>query len=163
MVRRKWGSTADALANIDAVRGFINSSAVGQPLNWTGIAPLDLQVGSACVLGRCIGVDAASAAMLRLKGGQIFPSTFPPTCGAACTPLAGYEWLALDTQWTGRTGNSSAGARIYSTTKATLKKSTAVSSALPTSMKLTVPTESPCIVENATRFSGYWLCIHQRN
>ena len=40
--------------------------------------------------------------MLQLKGAvfflvffcaQIFPSTSPPKCGAACAPLADYEWL----------------------------------------------------------------------
>ena len=157
MVRKRWVSTADALAHIDQVRAFINSSAVGQPLNWTGVAPMDLQVGAACVLGRCVGVDAASAVVLQLKGAQIFPSTFPPKCGAACAPLADYEWLALDSQWT---TNTSVGSRIYSTGPSVLKKSTAVSSALPTVMKLTVPVDAPCIVSNMTKFSHYWLCIH---
>ena len=157
MLRKRWASTSDALANIATVRSFLNSSSVGQPLNWSNVAPLDVQEGSACVLGRCIGVDGASVAELKRSGVPVFPTAFPPTCGTSCPPLADYEWLALDSQWT---TNTSVGSRIYSTTKAALKKSTAVSYALPASMKLTVNSNTPCILSNMTKFDHYWLCIH---
>ena len=51
-VRERWASTGDALANIKAVRGFLNSSAVGQPLNWTDLPPSDTQVSC---LSTCSG------------------------------------------------------------------------------------------------------------
>ena len=35
-----------------------------------------------------------------------------------------------------------------------------VSSALPPAMKLIVPNDTPCILENTTKFDHYWLCIH---
>jgi hypothetical protein len=94
---------------------------------------MDVQVGAACVFGRCIGVDAVGAALLKKTGVQLFPTTFPPQCNGQCKPLADYEWLALDNQWT---SNSSAGSpRMYSTVQTVLKKSTAVAYALPTFMK----------------------------
>jgi hypothetical protein len=157
MVRKQWRSTEDALANIQEVRAFLNSSAVGTPLNWTNVPPLITQVGSACVLGRCIGVSATSAASLNKTGVHVFPSTFPPQCDATCKPLADFEWLALDNQWT---TNTSVGSRIYSTERVSLKKSTANSNALPLSMKLSLSSNTPCIIENMTKFESYWLCIH---
>ena len=113
------------------------------------------------MLERCVGVNAASAAVLNRTGAHIFPTTFPPQCGAAaCAPLADFEWLALDSQWT---TNTSVGSRIYAKAKAVLKKSTAVSSALPTSMKLTVGRGAPCILSSLTKFSNYWLCVHHHH
>lgn len=39
MVTKKWADTATALQNIQELRKFLNSSAVGTPLNWTGKDP----------------------------------------------------------------------------------------------------------------------------
>ena len=157
MARRGWRGTDEALTRITELRAFLNSSAVGQPLNWTAVPPLDEQVGAACVLGRCVGVDAADAATLTRAGVHVFPPTFPPQCAAACAPLADYEWLALDNQWT---ANTSVGSRIYSLETTFLKKSTAISSALPVSQKLKVLQGTPCILANTTKVGHYWLCVH---
>merc|ERR1711972_155389 len=62
MVQNNWTDTKDALANVHKVRTFLNSSRVGQPLNWTGLTPLPPStIGTTCVFGRCIGLDPAGA------------------------------------------------------------------------------------------------------
>jgi hypothetical protein len=39
MLMRGWHDTSDAYANVAVVRSYLNSSKVGQPLDWTGLPP----------------------------------------------------------------------------------------------------------------------------
>ena len=79
--------------HIAELRAFLNSTAVGQPLDWSDLPPADLADGSVCELDRCFGVDARAANM------SAHHHAGSETCGAAggapnCTALAPSEWLA---------------------------------------------------------------------
>jgi len=100
MVRNKW-STADALREITQLQTFLNSSAVGTPLDWTSLPPVDTPDGTVCELGRCFEVDAAAAKKSTHHHDD-------KTCGgseggAGCIALAQDEWLANAQFWTSNT------------------------------------------------------------
>jgi len=152
MARRGWNSS-EALTHIDEVRAFLNSSAVGQPLNWTGLLPAgDVAVGNVCALGRCLSVDAAGAK----AGGKLYNDS---ACESNCQELASYEWLANADYWT-VPSDAKAGSYVYSTRPTVLKKSTANSGTLMPDMLLNVGDNAPCILVSGQRFDNYWLCVH---
>ena len=136
------------------MRAFLNSSAVGQPLNWTGLLPPDITVGSVCALDRCLSVDRNGAKAA--GGGTVYNDS---KCESHCQALASYEWLANADFWSVPPGTK-AGSHIYSTQATVLKKSTAQSHDLPSNMVLGVGANAPCILVSAQRFDNYWLCIH---
>ena len=135
MLQRQWRDTATALEHIAEVRAFLNSSAVGQPLEWTNLPPPPPPpAGSTCALSRCIGIDAAAA---KLPHVRVFPTD--DTCAKECAPLASYEWLANvhSGQWATKNGEPiKPGVRVYAGVSTWLKKSTEVSSGLPADQKL---------------------------
>jgi hypothetical protein len=52
MVQKRWNTTSAALANIAEVQAFLNSTKVGQPLDWTNLPPpTPPPVGTTCALG----------------------------------------------------------------------------------------------------------------
>ena len=161
MVRRGWNSTAAALAQIGAVRAFLNSSHVGQPLEWAGLPTPEPPVSSTCAsLGRCFSVDAAGAKAAAERGFATYNLTHgsAPRCEAACPPLAADEWLAAAALFT---SNSSVGAAIYATQPTYLKKSTANSLWLDRATQLLRVSEGePCFLLATQIFAGYWACRH---
>ena len=157
MLREAWTDTRQAYANIRKVQAFLNSSVVGQPLDWTGLPPPPKAPTTTCALQRCIGLDPAAA---NRTHSPTYANDTALTCKAACQPLAGYEWLANAAYWTEPTTHGGR-SYIYSKSPTTLKKSTALSGTLPPDEVLQVGQDQPCILEaNATLFEGYWLCIH---
>lgn len=57
MLQRGWQSTEEAEAHVDELQRFINSTLIGQPLDWaTGDEP-PLAVGYVCWEQRCFQVD----------------------------------------------------------------------------------------------------------
>jgi hypothetical protein len=161
MVRKQWKDTGRALANIGELRAFLNSSAVGQPLEWSNLPPPPPPpAGTTCALARCVGIDTAAAKAP--DHGKIYKPDDNMVCEKECVPLASFEWLANAVQW--QTNNSEPikpGIRIYSKIATWLKKSTEISSGLHgNDQRLHVSEDAPCIVVNATMFDGYILCIH---
>eukprot|EP00039_Didymoeca_costata_P030882 m.31913 g.31913 ORF g.31913 m.31913 type:complete len:681 (+) comp8360_c0_seq1:75-2117(+) len=152
MVKNNW-TVSDALNNYAEVQKFLNSSVIGQPLNWSDLKPEDLPVGSACELGRCLSVDKAGAN----KSTHFHNDSVCGNSTTDCTPLASYEWLANMEFWD---GDIKAGNRIYAKQDTVLKKSTAVSGFLPPNEVLAVTVGSPCIVVANHTFVDYALCIH---
>ena len=144
MVRNQWTS-ADAYTNVDAVRSFLNSTTIGQPLDWSG-APPSGQRGYSCQLGRCIGVD------------QRTKNPCPgPTCEGKCSAMARNEWLAYKTYWKREENN------VIAATQATLlKKSTANSGVLPQNETLRVDAGAACQLVNTTElYEDYYLCAYK--
>ena len=58
MVRRQWKGTALALTNVQVVRQFLNSSAVGQPLVWNSTSIVFLRISAGTVI-LCVTVAGA--------------------------------------------------------------------------------------------------------
>ena len=152
MVRQGWTST-DAFAHISTVQKFLNSTAVGQPLDWAALPPEDNAIGSVCELQRCLSVDHAGAAAAH---GRVYNDS---QCSSHCEGLQSYEWLANDDFWS-LPHNATPGTVIRSIQPTVLKKSTAYSGTLPPDMVHKVGNNAPCILVSAERFDGYWLCIH---
>ena len=83
------------------VQKFLNSSAVGTPLDWTDLPAVDRPDGTVCELGRCFEVDAEAA-------NKSAHHHTDETCGgseggAGCTALGQDEWLANEQFWTSNT------------------------------------------------------------
>ena len=161
MLRRRWDDTASALSNVQEVRAFLNSSAVGQPLAWTNLPPPPPPpAGTSCALSRCIGIDTAAA---KIAKGPVYKHDPSMTCEKECTPLAPPEWLAnmRAGKWATKNGEPlKPGVRIYAGSSTFLKKSTEVSGGLSADQKVHIGLGAPCIVVNTTLFDGYLLCIH---
>ena len=162
MLRKNWSDTAAALVNVKEVRAFLNSSAVGQVLEWTDLPPPPPPpAGTTCALSRCIGIDSAA---VKYATGKIYKDDPAQVCAKECAPLADYEWLANVQAGKWATNNSEPlkpGVRVYAGASTWLKKSTEESGGLRTAgEKLHAPLGDPCIVVNATLFDGYLLCIH---
>jgi hypothetical protein len=144
MVRNGW-TTADAYSHIDAVRSYLNSSAIGQPLEWAGAAATG-QAGYACQLGRCIGVDERTKARCP-----------EPTCNHQCRELAPNEWLAYSEYWK-REANDT----LVATQVTVLKKSTTSAQQLPPNETLRVNAEAHCQLLNTTsEYESYFLCAYE--
>ena len=100
MLRNKLGTTTQALQQVQQLRAFLNSSAVGQPLDWapSSVPYVDGQVGFVCAPGYgtqpvCIGADASLA---NQTGARIWKTA---SCGGACRALADDQWLANKAYW----------------------------------------------------------------
>ena len=142
MVRKQW-STQDAYDNVQTVRAFLNSSAVGQPLLWSESGDLPpLQKGYACELDRCIGVDYDAT--------PLYPSN---TCKQQCPALAEDEWLANMDFW-----SKDGDAKIKAVSSTKLKKSIANSQVLPSSEVKDVPANTVCTLVGQAQFRGYVVC-----
>lgn len=142
MVQKEW-STLDAYNNVQTVRAFLNSSAVGQPLLWKENGDLPpLQTGWTCELQRCIGVD--------FKASPLYPNN---TCDTQCQALADDEWLANMPYWS-KDGDD----KIIAIADTKLKKSTANSQVLPDEEVKNVPTGTVCTLVTQEEFEGYALC-----
>lgn len=142
MVRHDWTSS-DAFTNVNEVRAFLNSSAVGQPLVWTPPNELPpLQTGYTCALSRCIGITTHPS--------DLYPTD---TCNNTCTALADDEWLANMMFWT-RTATN----QIRAVSSTLLKKSTAQSSVLPADKLLAVPMDALCTLVDNDVYEGYMAC-----
>lgn len=181
------------LDNIAELQAFLNSSEVGQPLNWTGLPTPDAAVGATCALQRCLSVDATAA---RKAPGPVFPNGTCPSIEMlddhlekTCAPLASDEWLANADFWgvvnasdpqmigiarrvteeevfsasprsTKSKANSATTSKVIRALQSTvLKKSTANSQFLPQDQLLLVPQGTECVLQNDTKFAGYWLCV----
>jgi hypothetical protein len=172
MVQRGWDSTSDALAHVDEVRKYLNSSAVGQPLEWSSLPTPEPPVATTCGgLGRCFSVDARGVAAAHTAGLPVYnESVTAPKCGGECPPLAADEWLALSSMWSLDGATARVGATLHATTSTTLKQSTAGSQWLDRS---TCPGPgracgctkwprsrrgAPCVLTAANTFDGYWAC-----
>lgn len=161
MVRNGWNDTVDAYKHIDDVQTWLNSSVIGQPLQWSRLPPMPPpEVGSTCALSRCIGVDASSAKIAK----KIYVNDTSLVCNKACKAMADYEWLANMSPGNGWVTNNSEplkpGVRIYASKATWLKKSTAMAMVLPKEQRLRVESGAPCIVVGVAQFDGYLLCIH---
>ena len=152
MARQGWTSS-DALAHISTVQMFLNSTAVGQPLEWAGLPPEDDMVGDVCALQRCLSVDRAGA---NAAHGHVYNDS---KCALNCAGLQSYEWLANADFWDAPK-NVTAGTVIHSNQPTVLKKSTANSHTLPPNMVWQVGHDAPCRLVSPEKFDNYWLCIH---
>ena len=131
-----------------ALQRFLNSSAIGQPLDWT--PPHNLpptQIGFSCTHNRCIGVD-------RDIGGAVFPNN---TCSGACPQLTSNEWLANKGFWAPSGSNE-----IVSTSTTILKKSIANSQVLPSWEILPVDRGVKCSLSTSELILGYYLCTYNQ-
>eukprot|EP00052_Salpingoeca_macrocollata_P019408 m.161088 g.161088 ORF g.161088 m.161088 type:complete len:646 (-) comp20959_c0_seq3:25-1962(-) len=143
MLENGLNTTREVYERITLFQAYLNSSIIGQPLNWTmGTLPPS-QIGYVCALGRCVGVAA------RDPKHKLYPDD---TCGGICQALGTGEWLANMEFW------SVSGNVITATTDTVLKKSTALSSTLPPDMKVAVTTGTKATLLDDTRFDGYMLC-----
>ncbi|KAA0155793.1 hypothetical protein FNF31_06035 [Cafeteria roenbergensis] len=150
--RGRMADTAELLQDDAAqLRTFVNSTAVGQPLDWTGGASEDPQIGYQCqpfgTLGRCVGVDQPH----RNSSEPVEPDA---TCAARCPALAKNEWLADGAFWT----KPDASGDIHALVATLLKKSVAQSVVLPPSEVASAPAGTPCRVLADGMTRGYWLC-----
>lgn len=153
MARNGWTST-DALMHVRQVQNFLNSSAVGQPLQWTGLPPATLPVGWVCELDRCLHVGESGADATR---GKVYNTS---TCGNQCNPLAGDEWLASDADWLPW---HTAEDNIRATLATSLKKSTVPAQQLPPSRTRSVAAGTLCRKLAATTFDDHFLCTPEVN
>ena len=152
MARNGW-SSADALANIAQVRAYLNSSSVGQPLDWTGLSPMPTPVGSACELGRCISVDANAAKMSKNFHNGSFTCGASPSPPQGCSLLGSDEWLANKDFWSAPDQGA-----IIASQNTVLKKSTAYSAVLPPDQLLAADVGTKCELIAPEAFAGYFLC-----
>lgn len=142
MVRHGW-TTRDVSFHVNELQTFLNSSAIGQPLEWEEGPIPDPQVGWGCYLQRCIGVTSNS--------GTIYPNS---TCNQDCPELASNEWLANDAYWS----LDSSSQFIVSIQNTKLKKSLANSQSIPPWELLEVPMDARCNLVTIAKVDGYWIC-----
>eukprot|EP00730_Choanoeca_flexa_P013337 TRINITY_DN5212_c0_g1_i2.p1 TRINITY_DN5212_c0_g1~~TRINITY_DN5212_c0_g1_i2.p1 ORF type:complete len:656 (+),score=135.69 TRINITY_DN5212_c0_g1_i2:31-1998(+) len=147
MLRNNW-TTKDALDNIASVKQYLNSSAIGQPLEWRIVDPNHAQIGYQCAtsIGRCVGVDK------NVTHTAVYPNN---TCHDECRGLADNEWLALDQFWSLVPGTDYIQPIEPSTL---LKKSIANSQVLPASEVKSVDEQTKAKLVTSTKFEGYYLC-----
>ncbi len=146
MLQRGFNSTQSLLANVAPLQAFLNSSAVGQPLQWVNGPLPPPQIGYVCGFGGdvCFGVDDR-------YNYTLYNSS---SCDSVCAPIAADQWLANMDYWTEKAGVLTASAATY------LKKSTALSSILPPSELLAVNAGFTCtLVSEAEYPEGYKLCV----
>jgi hypothetical protein len=152
MVRERWTSS-DALAHVQQLQDFLNSTAVGAPRVWSGVGKG--YVDSVCGLGRCFGVlpscHWASCQSFNTSYCGVSPRLVP-----SCQALASDEWLANADFWTRNV--TKVGESIFAVQATVLKKSTAGSSTLPPSELLRVPAGVACRLLSPKAWGGYWLC-----
>lgn len=152
MVLRGW-STADLVNNAQVVRAWLNSSAIGQPLDWAHLptpqpAPDTYLCAAFGAQTRCLNTDQA-----HIPSGN--PTVYnTSTCNSACSPMAADEWIANDQYWS----QPSATNRISALQDTKLKKSFADSQVLPPEDVLPVSQGTPCKLVSAVENQDYWLC-----
>jgi len=147
MVRNGWTSQ-DALDNIATVQAYLNSSAIGQPLEWTIQNPQKAQIGYQCApgIGRCVGVDHD------VTNTSVYKNS---TCSRQCQALADDEWLALRQFWDIVPGTNVIQPNVPNTV---LKKSIANSQVLPSNELLPVTQNTKALLLTNTTFDEYFLC-----
>ena len=93
---------------------------------------------------------------------RVFKNDTSMTCERTCAPMASFEWLADSSFWALPAGVEAPapGMRITSIEATFLKKATTNSASLPVSQKHRVGPGSHCILISASKFDGYYLCIH---
>jgi len=148
MLNNGFTSTADVYSKgIPALQAFLNSSAVGQPLEWDLGGKPDVPIGYVCGIGAgghyCVSVD-------HTEGNQTLHAN--STCDGACTALAADQWLANDDFW------DVVGDSIVATTSTVLKKSIANSNFLPPAELLPVSPGFKCKLVFSGVWEGYYLC-----
>jgi len=145
MLQRSLQTTSDVLDNIKSFQAYVNSSAVGQPLDWVhGVLP-DPQIGFACwpAFARCIGVDRS------VHNASVHNTT---TCDGSCASLSANEWLANKQFW------AHSEDKITAIQATVLKKSVANSGVLPPNELKTVPAGYSCLLASSrTESLGYYL------
>jgi hypothetical protein len=174
-VQEQLANTSQLLHNYASeLKAFVNSSSVGQPLQWADGGQPDPQAGFICAAfalaepklrtlpdtetwsrgvkapapaaTRCVGTDKQSQG-----AHELFPSS---TCSADCTALAADEWLALDQYWT----EPDASGVITAKQATVLKKSVSQSRFLPSNEIKDAPGNTPCTLVSLHKFGAYWLC-----
>jgi hypothetical protein len=132
------------------LQAYLNSSTIGQPLEWTFPNPLPpLPIGFTCGFntsdgaGTCVSVDT-------LPAGYVLHNS--STCDAACPALGSNVWLADATFWTLSDGV------LNATQNTLLKKSTANSDVLPPEWLLPAPAGELCTLTSPHSWQGYFMC-----
>jgi len=152
-VRRGLTDTARLLdADAAGLRALLNSSAVGQPLLWTGGKSFPPQTGYQCApfaggTGVCAGTDAAHRNASR-------PLCPDASCRGLCGAMAADEWLANADFWSA----PDAAGDIRATAATVLKKSFAQSAVLPPDELRGAAAGQPCRLASPEPLHGYWLC-----
>lgn len=143
MARQGW-TTSEAAERYADVQAFLNSSFVGQPLEWTPSHELpNTPQGYDCHLGRCIGVDIVSPP----------PPYLNATCDSSCAPLSSNEWLVVKADWL-KTGLE----QVMALRETRLKKGTADASMLPGREQRSVPAGTTCLLLEKATFANHYLC-----
>lgn len=146
-------STADLYNNaMPGLQAFLNSSVVGQPLEWTWHSNLPpLPIGYVCGFTKnaqktCVQVDQT------MSGYTLYSTS---DCSSHCTALGANQWLALSSAW-----DVSDGTTLTANTNTYLKKSTANSAVLPPEELISIDKGAKCVMAaGATQvFDGYYLC-----
>lgn len=148
MLEHGFKSTSSVLDAIADFQGFLNSSTVGQPLEWTHSSFPPLQLGFVCspAFARCIGVDGPHQHNHSLHNNS--------QCDHTCSPLAVDEWLANADYW------EVSGDKIVAKQPTVLKKSLAVSGVLPSWELMQVPSGFSCQLGDLKHASeSYYLGI----
>jgi hypothetical protein len=154
MARHGW-TTREALSHVGQVRAFLNSSAVGQPLQWTGLPPANPPVSRVCALGRCLSVDARGA---KMGGRGRVHNLSSVGCDAACATLGEDEWLADLSDWLPWAGHT-----FRASVATSLKKSTAPADMLPPDQLRSVGMGSLCQPVVTETFESHLLCVPELN
>ncbi|EDQ86953.1 uncharacterized protein MONBRDRAFT_27772 [Monosiga brevicollis MX1] len=143
MVHQGW-STSQVYDNVGVLQAFLNSSVIGQPLEWTQASSPDVQIGYLCAFEHCIGTDAD------LDNRTLFKND---TCSSTCPPMGTNDWLANEQYWDLGFDKKT----VTANRPTVLKKSLANSMTLPPSELLSVAAGTQCTISSDSGF-GYYYC-----
>lgn len=144
MIRNNVSSTATvSRAHMPQLQAWLNSSAVGQPLEWDVPHPAVPSKFQCAVDKFCVSVVAA------VNNGTLYPTD---QCASTCAPLAASQWLAYAPVW--RQAGSTV---VVAQSTTVLKKSTAQAAALPPADVLSAPVGTKCTLLHSSTWGDYYL------